>query len=389
MSDDKNKTQGQPTEDLPASIAPIEAINQEAEELLHAPDIVGCLQKRSMNDWVDDSLSKPKPRTFCRGSLVEGEITCVFASAGVGKTIACVEMAEQIAIETGEEVNYLDFELNEMHLRDRYVDAESGARHIFPANLNRFEFSPDLLGDVDIEDAIIASIIQEAKRGVKYHFVDNLTYICRDSEKGLTAGEFMKLLRKIRAEYGLTMVIVAHTPKRDMRSPITEYDLAGSSKLINFFDAAIAIGRSAKENEMRYLKQVKTRTGAELYGADNVIVSRLVQTDGFTHFEFVEFGQERDHLKEASFDVEMEEINQILPLCGQKMTQRQIADATGISAPTVNRRIKKAKKMGLLDAGGMPVSHVSPETDVKQEKQPETPAEPEQPDFFDKEDSHE
>lgn len=389
MSDDKTPLSQQPLEDLPASIAPIEAINQEAEALRKAPDIVGCLQKRSMNEWVDDSLTKPKPRTFCRGLLVEHEITAVYASAGVGKTIACVEMAEEIARDTGEEVNYLDFELSELHLRDRYVDAETGERHIFPPNLNRFEFSADLLGDVDVEDAILASIEQEAKRGVKYHFVDNLTYICRDSEKGLTAGEFMKILRKLRSEYDLTMVIVAHTPKRDMRLPITQYDLAGSSKLINFFDAALAVGRSARDGEVRYIKQTKTRTGAELYGADNVLVYRLVQTNGFTHFEFQDYGREKDHLKESSFDTEMEEINAIVPLCGQKLSQRQIADATGISAASVNRRIKKAKALGLLDENGMPVTPISSETPVKQEKQPETPDTPSQQILFEKEDSDE
>ncbi|MBP3257802.1 MAG: AAA family ATPase [Bacteroidales bacterium] len=389
MSDDKTPLSQQPVGDLPASIAPIEAINQEAEELLHAPDIVGCLKKRTMNEWVDDSLTKPKPRAFCRESIVEFEITVVFASAGIGKTIACVGMAEDIARETGEEVNYLDFELSENHLRDRYVDSETGTKHVFPPTLNRFEFSADNLGNMDIEDAILASIEIEARRGVKYHFVDNLTYICRDSEKGLTAGEFMKELRTLRQKYNLTMVIVAHTPKRDMSRPLTEYDLAGSSKLINFFDAAIAIGRSAKDSELRYLKQVKTRTGAELYGADNVMVCRLEQTNGFTHFEFIECGKEREHLREDNFDMEMEEINQIVSLCGQKKSQRQIGEETGLSAATINRRIKKAKKLGLLDENGMPVSPVSEETDVKQEKQPETPETPAQPDLFEKEDSHE
>lgn len=389
MSDDSHLQNHLPEEDMPASIAPIEAISQEAEELLHAPDIVGCLEKRSMNDWVEDSLSKPKPRTFCRSTLVEQEITVVFASAGVGKTIACIGMAEEIAIETGQEVDYLDFELSEMHLRDRYVDSETGAKHYFPPTLNRFEFSADRLGDVDIEDAILASIELEAQRGVKYFFVDNLTYICRDSEKGLTAGEFMKVLRKLRAKYGLTMVIVAHTPKRDMRMPITQYDLAGSSKLINFFDAALAIGKSVKDSETRYMKQVKTRTGAELYGADNVLVYRLIQTNGYTHFEFLDFGREREHLKEDNFDTEMEEINEIVQLCAKKMSVRQIAAETGMSAPTVHRRIKKAKKLGLLTEDGDLVSPVSPDTDAKQVIQSETPEAPAQPDLFEKEDDDE
>jgi len=145
------------------------------------------------------------------------------------------------------------------------------------------------------------------------------------------------------------------------------------------------VGRSARDNEVRYIKQTKTRTGSELYGADNVLVYRLVQTNGFTHFEFQDYGREKDHLKESSFDTEMEEINAIVPLCGQKQSQRQIADAVGISPATVNRRIAKAKKLGLLDENGMPVSPVSSETEEKHEKQPETPETSAQPDLFEKE----
>ena len=366
MAGNKNRAQ-----DLPVHVNPIDALNQEIERLRQAPDFVGCLEKRSMNEWVDDSITKTPPRTFCRGLIVELEVTVVFASAGLGKTVACVGMAEEIALETDEEVDYLDFELSEMHLRNRYYDEASQVKHVFPEKLNRFEYSPDRLGDDDVEDAILKSIILEAQRGVKYFVVDNITYICRDSEKGTSASDFMKILRILCKEHQLTMIIVAHTPKRDMRSPITEYDLAGSSKLINFFDAAIAIGKSVKDSATRYMKQVKTRTGAELYGSDNVLVYRIVQTDGYTHFEFQDFGRERDHLRENSAETEMDEIHTCARLCKQNMTVRKISAETGIKITTVQRRLEKARNLGLLPKKD--VSSVSPEWE-EQEEQPGTPS---------------
>ena len=168
--------------------------------------------------------------------------------------------------------------------------------------------------------------------------------------------------------------------------PITQYDLAGSSRLISFFDAGIAIGKSVKDAEIRYIKQVKVRTGAEMYGADNVLVYRLIQTNGYTHFEFQEYGRESDHLKENNSFTEMEDIKEIVELVGKKMSIREIARETGFTASTVHRRIKKAKKLGLLSEDGQPVSPVSSAEQPEQSAQPDTPAEPTQRDLFDKED---
>ena len=168
-------------------------------------------------------------------------------------------------------------------------------------------------------------------------------------------------------------MVIAHTPKRDGKQPITQFDLAGSSKLISFFDAGIAIGRSAKDKETRYIKQVKVRTGAEMYGADNVLVYRLIQTDGFTHFEFMEYGRESDHLKENNSFTEMEDIKEISEMVAKKMSIREIARETGMTASTVHRRIKKGKKLGIISEDGTTVSTVSSAEQVTQAEQPAQP----------------
>lgn len=389
MPDDKTPLTPAQGEDMPASIAPIEAIVEEAGKFEKMPDQYGILQGRPLNEVIDESLTKPRPKTHCRGLIVEGENTVVFASSNVGKSVACYQMAEQICYDTGEVVNYLDFELSDMHLLDRYTDAETNARHFFPRNLHRYEITPDLITDGNVEQAILDSIEQMAQEGDRFFFVDNLTFICRDSEKGLGATEFMMRLIKLRRTYNLTIVVIAHTPKRDGKQPITQFDLAGSSKLISFFDAGIAIGRSAKDKETRYIKQVKVRTGAEMYGADNVLVYRLIQTDGFTHFEFQEYGRESDHLKENNSFTEMEDIKEISEMVAKKMSVREIARETGMTASTVHRRIKKGKKLGIITENGQPVPPVSSAEQVTQTEQPAQPAEPEDKDLFDKEDDDE
>lgn len=101
----------------------------------------------------------------------------------------------------------------------------------------------------------------------------------------------MKLIR-LKKKYGLTTIVIAHTPKRRGYEPITQNDLAGSAKLINFFDAGIALARSAKDNNLRYLKQVKVRTGEYQYDAENVIVFDVNKTDGFLRFDIQGYARE-------------------------------------------------------------------------------------------------
>lgn len=47
------------------------------------------------------------------------------------------------------------------------------------------------------------------------------------------------------------MVVIAHTPKRDSGLPLTQNDLAGSSKLMSFFDSGIVIGLQANGKSVR------------------------------------------------------------------------------------------------------------------------------------------
>ena len=66
--------------------------------------------------------------------------------------------------------------------------------------------------------------------------------------------------------------------------PITQNDLAGSKKLYNFFDSVFAIGKSAKDENLRYIKQLKVRYGNFEYGGNNVIVCAIEKADDFLRF---------------------------------------------------------------------------------------------------------
>lgn len=324
---------------------PITAINAEAAKARRSADKIGIMSIKSANQWVDDALEEPDPKRYFYDLLVEGECTVIIAASNTGKSIFTTQMAEAVARENV--VLYLDCELSSKQFQMRYVESETRVIHRFPDTLLRAELRPEDIVDTGLEQAILDSIAAAAEqRGIRHIFVDNITFLLNDSEKGESAGAFMKKILYLKRLYGLTLVIVGHSPKREPRTPMTQNDLAGSAKLINFFDAGIAIGRSAKDPSWRYVKQVKVRTGEYKYDSDNVILYKLQQVQGYTQFVYLDHVQESTQLREKNEFTEAEDLQELIDLKAQKKTVRQIADETGFSPTTVHRKLKKAEKLG-------------------------------------------
>ncbi len=321
---------------------PVEAIQQEVKKARRAPKRVGLLSIKSANAWIEDSINTPDPKMYFHDLIVQFENTVIFASSNVGKSILAIQIAEDIA--RSEKIMYVDLELSAKQFQMRYSDKDTGEIHFFPANFSRAEIDPELIVGADLEQEILDSVEEAAKQGTKFFVIDNITFICNDSEKSATAGSFMMKLIRLKKKYGLTTIIIAHTPKRRGWEPITQNDLAGSAKLINFFDAGIALARSAKDNNLRYLKQVKVRTGEYRYDAENVIVFDIAKTSGFLKFELQGYAKEYEHLKNRESSDDYDEIQDILRLQKEGKTIRQIAEELEMASTTVYRRLKKAEK---------------------------------------------
>ena len=354
---------------------PIEGIKQEVEKAKRAPKKRGIFSVKKANDWIKDSRERPDPRSFFHGLIVEYECTVIFASSGVGKSIFVTQIAEEIAWK--EPLLFIDLELADKQFQMRYTDPVTNQVHMFPDNFERAEIDPELIVGEDLEEAILDSIEDSAKRGTRFFVLDNITFACNDSEKGATAGQFMMKMIRLKKKYHLTIIVIAHTPKRRGYEPITQNDLAGSAKLINFFDAGIAIVRSARDPNLRYVKQVKVRTGEFLHDADNVIIYDVNKVDGFLKFEFREFGKEGDHLKVPTKDYETDEIQDILKLQHQGKSLREIAKDLDMSLGMVQRRLKKATALNIKyvpEEGeeSADVSDVSPASDAIQPIQDDT-----------------
>ncbi len=111
--------------------------------------------------------------------------------------------------------------------------------------------------------------------------------------------------------------------------------------LSNFADSIFAIGESAKDKNLRYLKQIKARNTEIIYDAENVATCQITKSDNFLMFEFLNFGSEREHLKQLTESDRTELTAKVKDLSASGESQRTIAKDLGISLTSVNRYLKK------------------------------------------------
>ena len=223
----------------------------------------------------------------------------------------------------------------------KYTD-ENGVIYQFPSELYRVELNPDKMDTTNFEDAVMKNIEDVAVMTDSHILIiDNLTYLCNASEKGDAAGQLMMRLMQLKRKHSLSILVLAHTPKRNLSSPITQNDLAGSKKLFNFFDSAFSIGKSGKDPNLRYIKQVKVRNGSFDYDCNNVIVCSIEKNGSFLGFITIGYAEESEHLKEFSPDDKQSLIDKVKSLHAQGMSLRQIAAEVGISHVSVSNYLKK------------------------------------------------
>lgn len=300
----------------------------------------GIFSIRSANDVIKEASERADPKKLWGSLWYEGEVCCLFADSNVGKSIYAVQIADSIA-RSGKKVLYFDFELSDKQFQLRYTDEDKNLYQFSP-NLYRVEINKESIVDTNFEESIHESIEYSIfSTQAKVLIIDNLTYLCLNSEKSEAASELMLRLIGLKRNHDLSILVLAHTPKRPMTSPITQNDLAGSKKLINFFDSAFAIGKSIKDEGLRYIKQIKVRYGEFSYHSENVIVASIEKQGPFTRFVSQGFSAEREHLKEPNEEDKAAIIEEVKKLSSSGKSQREISTMLGISVGSVNNYLKK------------------------------------------------
>jgi RecA-family ATPase len=312
---------------------------------------------RTANRWLEQASTRPVPRMLFGKFWYEGELCILFADSNLGKSILAVQIGD--AINRGvpitpfdfeaeaQPVLYFDFELTDKQFEARYsVDFED--HYIYRDDFYRGDLNPDNElpdGFNSFEDYLNfdleRSIIQTK---AKVLIIDNLTYLRNETEQAKDALPLMKHLKALKNKYDLSILALAHTPKRDTTQAISRNDLQGSKMLMNFCDSAFAIGESHADKSLRYIKQIKQRNTEQVYGADNVCLCQITKPHNFLKYEFVAYGQEWDHLRALKETLTDTLVEQATELKQQGKSLREIGREMGISFQKADRLIKAATR---------------------------------------------
>ena len=151
----------------------------------------------------------------------------------------------------------------------------------------------------------------------------------------------MESLRALRTELGLSILLLAHTPKRNLRGGLGVNDLQGSKVIANFADNIFAVGQSRTDPSMRYLKHIKVRESQMLFNDEHVLGFRLDKIGGkFLGFTFTGYGTEASHVSPLNEQVRLEKAALVKRLSNEGLSQRAIAKQLGVSAASVNRYLQ-------------------------------------------------
>lgn len=298
-----------------------EEINKLKKQSDEESESKGLFTVKPASKWIEQAKKRPVPKMLFAEFWFEGELCILFADTNLGKSALAVQISNSISsaepikafrLEAEQQkVLYYDFELSDKQFEARY--SEQFANHyIFNSNFLRAEVNPEKSdfrehGFDSFEKYLNHSLEKSiAETDAKILIIDNITYLKDTTEQAKFALPLMKDLQGLKKKYNLSILALAHTPKRDLSKPITRNDLQGSKMLINFCDSSFAIGESSQDKGIRYLKQIKARNTEHIYDTENICVCQISKPANFLMFEFLNFGNEWEHLKKISEDEKLE-----------------------------------------------------------------------------------
>lgn len=303
---------------------------------------------RMVNEWIEIGAKIPSPKPLFGNIWHEGEVGILFSNTGKGKSLFAVQLADSISrgkpmLMINEKeylVMYFDFELSTKAFHQRY-SIDNSTSYTFSDNFVRVEIdrTKNLENEkLSFEQLIINSIkLKVEANNPDVIIIDNITYLSASNEKSQEALALMKLILDLSRKKNISILLIAHTPKRDVYSPIQLEDLAGSKALSNFVDVVFCIGESIQASNYRYIKQLKNRNYPIEYGADNVINYKIEKENSFLKFNFIDFGKEKEHLQ---INEKNEQIKEIKRLKALGKTNVDIAKHLNVSEKTIRRRLK-------------------------------------------------
>tara|TARA_B100001059_G_scaffold223605_1_gene248760 strand:+ start:790 stop:1368 length:579 start_codon:yes stop_codon:yes gene_type:complete len=148
-------------------------------------------------------------------------------------------------------------------------------------------------------------------------------------------------LNNLKGKYNISILVLGHTPKIDLLTPIQINHLSGSSDIANACDGIFAIAKTKEDNSSRYIKELKQRNVEFRFGSNNVLLCTIEQPKNFTGFTFNSLVKEIELLNEFSNEAKKNLEKLILKFHNNGMSSREIATMIPYGKTKVAQIIKE------------------------------------------------
>lgn len=280
----------------------------------------------------------PMPSNLWKNIWREGDLCCLFADANVGKSALAVQIGCEVAKD--KKVLFCDYELSDAIFYSRYTD-DKGNLFDFPLNFIRSVALPEVFLSTNPQLVILRDLEEVVKKnGIEVVIIDNISFLGKDCYRPANLSSLIYNLKVLQKKFNLSILILAHTVKRDQNLPITSNDLQGSCRLFNFVDSCFALAKTTNPAGRLYLKQLKARAESIEFGEENVFLLKLTKKQGWLHFDFIGNTSEDECLR-RKLDRGNDNLTDVILLLAEKgVSQRQIAAKLRITLSRVHRTLK-------------------------------------------------
>ncbi|MFN0279674.1 MAG: AAA family ATPase [Pyrinomonadaceae bacterium] len=317
---------------------------------------------KTVNEWIQEAKKRPIPKMLFGELWHEGELAILFGDTGHGKTVLATQIAESIA--TGrlfepfemnaepQKVLLIDLEMSDKQFEMRYAEDHAGGKAKFLHKHYRFSRNFDRV-EIDIDEVSNTSgaafaenlrkVIEDivAQRGSSVLILDNITFIKRSYYGARETLPMIKMLTLLKKRLGLSILVLAHTHRREFPKAIEITDLQESRLLGRYADSIFAIGPNRVEMSSYYLKHLKKRSNILFYTASHVPIFHLKKIGGnYLGLEFVGYSAEFDLLGDIRRTRGWDSIHAVKQRSDNGMSLSEIAADLGIPKTSVHRLLK-------------------------------------------------
>jgi AAA domain/DnaB-like helicase N terminal domain len=289
------------------------------------------------NDVMKLAQNVPDIKAMFGNFFKTDDLALFFAPKKTGKTILGYQIAEAIA--KGESlfdglvpndagpkrVLYADIELGLSDFKERYQNPHSKKDYVFSDNFFLKFLNPE---NFSFEDGRmlneIEKLVMECQPEVL--IIDNLTALMKSISDADSALFAIRTLLAMKYKYGLSILVMCHTPKKLGNAPLLSDDILGSGILLNLCTSVFGIRRSYKNKAIIYLKHCDTRNKKLIFDEDNIIQMRIDKVDNFLGFHFEGCGREDDHLIKKGDEAEKDVFEEAIQKYNNVLSWAKIKD---------------------------------------------------------------